>query len=262
MLLAAALLCAPAAPARGRLRSVAGPIWAVGRQLVRAPGRVWLLTAGAGLGALVAGFGGALAGMMVVGVWGHRRSRRRHEAAVEAAGGELADALARMTDELRAGAHPAATLAGIDADGPQARAVLAPAASAAQLGEAVPAALARPGGHAALTADVERIAAAWALADRHGVPLADLLGGVQDDLRWRIAFGKRVRAELAGPRATAAVLTGLPALGLGLGQLLGAEPLAVLRTGVLGPALLIIGIGLTAVGVLWSEQILRSAVPR
>ncbi|MFC5994537.1 type II secretion system F family protein [Pseudonocardia hispaniensis] len=262
ILLAGALLCAPDTPARGRLQAVTGPVRKIGRTQVRLPGLAWLLAAGIGLGWLVAGFGGAVAGVVVVGVWGRRRSRRRSDAAAETAGVELADALTRMTDEMRAGAHPAAALAGIGADGPHARAVLAPAASAARLGEAVPAALARSCGEQALAADVDRIAAAWALADRHGVPLADLLGGVRDDLRWRIAFGRRVRAELAGPRATAAVLTALPALGLGLGQLLGADPLVVLRTGLLGPALLVVGIGLAGAGVLWSEQILRSAAPR
>jgi tight adherence protein B len=88
------------------------------------------------------------------------------------------------------------------------------------------------------------------------------LTGVHDDIRWRVRFGAGVRAELAGPRATAGVLTALPALGVGLGQLMGADPIGVLRGGVLGQALLVVGIGLIALGRVWTEQILRRAVPR
>ena len=103
---------------------------------------------------------------------------------------------------------------------------------------------------------------AWSVAERHGVPLADLLARTQQDIRWRTRFGAAVRAQLAGPRATASVLTALPALGLGLGQLIGADPLGVLRGGVIGQLLLVIGTTLALAGATWSEHILRAAVPR
>ncbi|WP_214367434.1 type II secretion system F family protein [Pseudonocardia sp. H11422] len=260
-LLAAAMLCAPGSGAPGRLGALAG-VPRLRRGSLRSPAGAWLIALGAGLGLLVAGVGGAVAGGLTVRVWEHRRARRRAEQAGADAGTELADALARITDELRAGAHPAAALAGIDGDGPLARAALGPAAVAARLGDGVPAALARSAGHPAVAADVTRIAAAWALAERHGAPLADLLEGMHSDIRWRVAHSKQVRAQLAGPRATATVLIALPVLGLGLGQLIGADPLGVLRSGFLGQVLLVIGVGLVAAGVLWTEHILRSAVPR
>ena len=106
------------------------------------------------------------------------------------------------------------------------------------------------------------MAQAWSVAERHGIPLADLLARAQQDIRWRVRFTAAVRAQLAGPRATAAVLTALPGLGLGLGQLIGADPIGVLRGGLLGQALLVLGAGLAAAGWLWSERILRAAVPR
>ncbi len=108
-----------------------------------------------------------------------------------------------------------------------------------------------------ISADIERIAAAWALAERHGIPLADLLGRAHEDIRWRVRFAATVRAQLAGPRATAAVLTALPLLGLGLGQLIGADPIGVLRGGLLGQVLLVVGVALIAAGSAWSERILR-----
>ena len=46
-----------------------------------------------------------------------------------------------------------------------------------------------------------------------------------------------------------------------LGQLLGADPLGVLRGSLLGQALLVLGAGLAAVGLAWSERIVRAAVP-
>jgi tight adherence protein B len=103
---------------------------------------------------------------------------------------------------------------------------------------------------------------AWSLAERHGIPLAELLGQAHEDIRWRVRFAAGVRAELAGPRATAAVLTALPLLGIGLGQLVGADPVGVLRSGVLGQVLLVAGVALVAAGHAWSERILSSAVPR
>lgn len=261
--LGSSLLCLPGAPGRGRLARLvrpgpAGP----GRRLPIGPA---VHAVGALGGLLLAGPAGAVCGLAGVAVVRRRRARARAERLGAVAAGELAGALARITDELRTGAHPAAALSGVAHDGPLARELLAPAEAAARLGEPVPAALRRSVGHrtgAATAPDLARVAAAWELADRHGAPLADLLAGTLDDIRWRLAHGSRVRAQLAGPRATAGVLTALPLFGIGLGQLMGTDPVGVLRDGLLGQGLLVAGCGLTAAGVLWSERILRSAVPR
>lgn len=261
--LALAMLCIPGPPAAARLDNL---LPRSGRQSAwrgRRPRTMVPAAAGALAGLLLAGPGGALAGGVVAATV--RRRRARHTAATTAAATatELADALRRMTDELRAGAHPAAALEGVCADGPRARTVLAGAAAAARLGDGVPAALKREAEQRpAMAADLTRIAGAWALSERHGIPLADLLAGAHTDIAWRLQYGRRVHAQLAGPRATATVLTFLPVLGLILGQLLGADPVAVLRDGWLGQVLLVIGVGLTAAGVGWTEHILRAAVPR
>jgi tight adherence protein B len=214
-------------------------------------------------GLLALGPAGGLAGGAGAALWQRGRARARASRAGTTAATELADALGRITEELRAGAHPAAALGGTAADGPFARAVLAPAATAAALGDGVPAALAAQAErHPGIAGDLRRVARAWALADRHGVPPADLLAAVLADIRWRVAQAGRVRAQLAGPRATATVLTALPGLGIALGELMGAGPLAVLRSGVLGQLLVVVGIGLAAAGVAWTGRILRAAVPR
>ncbi|GAA1393933.1 hypothetical protein GCM10009613_41290 [Pseudonocardia kongjuensis] len=258
LLLACAVTGLPGCGAGRRLRGLGRGRAGRARRPVPAAAAGYLL---AGLGGLVL-LGPAGSACAVGAAWFTRRrraARRRAERAVAAAG-ELADALARIADEIRTGAHPAAALAGCSQDGPLARGVLEPAAAAARIGEPVPGALRRaatgPAGR-----DVERMAAAWELADRHGAPLAGLLTQLLDDLRWRIAHGARVRAQLAGPRATAAVLTALPLAGAGLGQLMGIAPLTVLRTGWHGPGLLVLGVLLTICGAAWSDRILRAAVP-
>jgi tight adherence protein B len=219
--------------------------------------------AGAVAGLLVLGPAGALVGGTAAVLWRRRQERARRDRAAAATTAALADALDRITEELRAGAHPATALRGAAADAEPARAVLGPAATAAALGEGVGSAIAA---EAARRPEVDRplrqVAAAWSLAEQHGVPLADLLAGVHADLRWRLAYAGRVGAALAGPRATAAVLTGLPVLGILLGELVGAAPLQVLRGGVLGQVLVVCGVGLAAAGAAWAGAILRSAVSR
>lgn len=259
--LALALLVAPEPVGASRLTVLDRPLDPVRRCLPVPAAAIAVLGALGGL--IVLGPAGAVAGTAVGVGWQGRRGARRSQRAAESAVVELAASLGRITEELRAGAHPAAALSGLTADGPIARAAWGPAAQAAALGDGVPAALvAEAGRHRPLDRELRHIAAVWALAERHGVPLADLLAGVHEDLRWRIAYAGRVRAQLAGPRATAAVLTALPVLGILLGELVGAGPLTVLRSGMPGQLLVVIGIGLALAGSAWVGQILRSAVPR
>jgi tight adherence protein B len=258
LMLVSAMACVPYRTAAARLTA----LWPVARSRNRRPWRSGgpVLT-GAVTGLLTAGPGGALAGALLAVTVARAHGGRAARVAAAAGATELADALQRITDELRAGSHPAVALAGVTADGPVAARLLTPAATAARLGDDVPAALRRVQ-DTAVTTELARTAAAWSLAERHGVPLADVLAGVHDDIRWRVRFGASVQAMLAGPRATAGVLTALPGLGVALGQLLGADPIGVLRGGPLGQVLLVVGLGLVAAGRAWTDQILRRAVPR
>jgi tight adherence protein B len=219
------------------------------------------VAAAGGAGFLIAGTGGLIAATVLVLVVRRRRHARSLDATATATSGEVADALRRITDELRAGAHPAAALTGARGDGPLAAAVLADAAAAARLGDDVPRALRRVAAQCpGVAADLLRIAGSWSLAERHGVPLADLLDRARSDIAWRVGYARRVQAQLAGPRATAVVLSVLPGLGLLLGQLLGADPVGVLRDGALGQTLLVTGVGLATAGFTWCDRILRTAV--
>jgi tight adherence protein B len=194
------------------------------------------------------------------------RAGRDHRAAATAAIG-LSDALGVLVAELRAGAHPsdAASAAVIGTpdgapEGAGATRALSVAAAAARLGGDVPAAL-HCAGPVQLRPWLDRLAVAWSLADRYGIPLADLLDAVRSDTEQRVRFTAEVRARLAGPRATAAVLAGLPLLGLVLGHAVGAAPLRVLSETSAGQGLLVVGTGLACAGILWSARLMSGAVP-
>ena len=105
----------------------------------------------------------------------------------------------------------------------------------------------------------EELAGAWLLAARHGVELADVVDGLRADVAARRERALRVDATLAGPRATAVILTALPALGVLLGSGFGADPLGVLFGGVLGGALCLVGAVFLTAGLLWTDRIAGGA---
>ena len=188
-------------------------------------------------------------------------------------------ALDDAASALRAGAGPGAAL-GRAADAaaahdPQVGNILAAAGSHARLGGDVTAAL-RPaattttGPAAAATADGSKrdlggdrvpgeLAGAWLLATRHGVELADVVDGLRADVASRRERAVRTHATLAGPRATAVILTALPGLGVLLGAGFGADPLGVLLGGTLGGALCLAGAVLLAAGLVWTDRIAGGA---
>ena len=276
--LASGALCWPAEAGRNRLTElrprgmrarmvVASRSWAVRRC------GLLLLALAAGIGALLAGPGGSLAAAMVAATATARwRAGRDCRAAASAATG-LSDALGVLVAELRAGAHPGDAVraaAETHTDRPPTmltdvptdviRALFAVAA-AAKLGGDVPAVL-RGAGPEPLRPWLGRLADAWSLADRYGIALADLLEAVRCDTEHRVRFAAEVQARLAGPRATASMLAGLPLLGLALGHAVGADPLRVLCETPVGQVLLVIGTGLACAGMQWSARLVSGAVPR
>lgn len=107
-----------------------------------------------------------------------------------------------------------------------------------------------------------RVSRAWALAERHGIALAEVLDAVCRDVEHRVAFARDVEARMAGPRATAGVLSSLPLLGLALGEATGAKPWAVLSGQPLGQLVLVAGAGLICLGVVWTVRLTRTEVRR
>jgi tight adherence protein B len=217
-----------------------------------------VLLPGAGLlGVLVAGPGGAVAALVLAATLHRHRAAARAERERAGATAGLAEALASFAAEVRAGAPPsaAAAAAGTDAH-PTAARVMALVGATAHLGGDVPDALRAARIRETTVAEhLGRLAGAWALAERHGIALAGPAGAVADDLRARARVAGGLRARLAGPRATAAVLAGLPVLGVLLGEGIGARPTAVLTGGPAGQGLLVVGVGLVCAGLAWTERI-------
>jgi tight adherence protein B len=185
---------------------------------------------------------------------GIRLERQQESAALQAA-------LDVLVGELRTGVHPV-TAFGTAADevsGPVQRGLSAVAARA-RLGADVAAGLEDVATASQLPMHWERLAACWRLAHAHGLSIATLMRTAQRDIVERERFSSHVEAAMAGPRATAAVLAGLPVAGIALGQLIGARPLAFLCGAGVGGWLLVIGVLLACAGLMWSDRITERAL--
>jgi tight adherence protein B len=103
------------------------------------------------------------------------------------------------------------------------------------------------------------LARAWHVSSETGAPMSATLEQVAASLAADQALRTVVSSELAAPRATSKVMAALPALGIGLGYLLGGEPLRWLVAGPFGWVCLLGGVGLACLGVLWIETLARQA---
>jgi tight adherence protein B len=197
---------------------------------------------------LAAGVVGATASLR------YRRRRRIRRAADE--GRALETALDVLVGELRVGSHPVrafrvAAEETVGAVGMSLRAVSA----RARLGADVTAGLRAAARSSALPAQWDRLAVCWQLASDQGLAIATLMRAAQRDIAERQRFSARVSSGMAGARATATILAGLPVLGALLGQLIGARPLSFLLSGHAGGWLLVVGSVLACAGLLWCDRI-------
>lgn len=193
----------------------------------------------------------------VVGATGCIRYRRRCRSRRSTDEGRtLQTALDLLVGELRVGSHPvrAFCVAADETDGTVAASLRAVAARA-RLGADVTAGLRAQARSSALPAHWDRLAVCWQLASDQGLAIAALMRAAQRDIAERQRFSARVVSGMAGARATAAILAGLPVLGVLLGQLIGARPLTFLLSGHAGGWLLVIGSLLACGGLLWSDRI-------
>lgn len=179
-----------------------------------------------------------------------RRARQRAEAAAFRA--EVARVIRSSSAELRAGVEPVAALraATLDASGPWAGVHVA---DTVDVRAALQSAASTPGGES--LADV---AAAWHLAEQAGAPLAVILDRMAGAMQSEVELDREVAAEAEPARATARLMAGLPVFGLGLGLLLGVNPVAVLLGSGLGVACLVGGLVLACCGVWWIERIVSA----
>jgi tight adherence protein B len=248
--LAMTLLILPA-PTRGRLEALG---LAVSHR--RRPPVLPCACVAAAVLVLVLPAGVVFACVIVGATWWIRRRRHTRVKRRAAESTALQGALEILVGELRVGAHPVAafSVAATEVDGPVAESLRAVAARA-RLGADVPAGLRSLSAGSALPAHWERLGVCWQLAQDHGLSIAPLMQTAQRDVVERERFSARVDAGMTGARTTAVVLAGLPLLGIGLGELIGAHPLSFLLSNGAGGWLLVIGVTLACVGVLWSDRI-------
>lgn len=234
---------ADARPGRARVGPVSGGFLLVGPVLV---GSALVGSVGV-LPALLALLLGALGWRQVVRQAARREAARRRDA--------LGELLSALVAELRSGADPRP-------------AVLAAATGLAGLEPVVTAAIRPCGDVAAALAELARapggstageLAAVWRVGEVTGcglaVPVARVLRGhrAQDRLR------REVSAQLAGPTATAYLLSALPLVGIAMGTALGADPAGFLLGSAPGRVALAAGVALVCAGVAWTRRITAAA---
>ncbi|UQA94036.1 type II secretion system F family protein [Streptomyces halobius] len=253
--------------ARALLAEGAGPRagWVMtGRRLARRACRgrigqeVWCLPVGVGVGVLGGSVVPLLASVAALFVVRRRLAARGAERERDRRTGEVIGLCAGVAGELRAGRQPAQALLAMETPG------LGAAGSAvwaaARYGGDVPRALraaARLPGSEGLTG----MAACWQVAVEGGGGLAAGLERIASGLRARRDQREELRAQLAGPRATALMLALLPVCGLLMGSALGADPLRVLLHTPAGWGCLVIGGLLEWGGVAWTARIIADAMP-
>lgn len=152
--------------------------------------------------------------------WRRRAGRRRAEVRRAA----YLDELASMVAELRAGIPAAVVAAGRDETSGAGR--------------------------------LDRLTGAvWGLAERTGAPAADLLDRIESDARTADRSARTAVAQAAGAQTTAMLLAALPLGGIGLGYLIGADPLAMLLHTPWGAACAIAALLLQCAGLKWAQRL-------
>ncbi|MDO4898349.1 MAG: hypothetical protein Q3965_03475 [Rothia sp. (in: high G+C Gram-positive bacteria)] len=103
------------------------------------------------------------------------------------------------------------------------------------------------------------LAACWQVSERTGAPLSDVLERFARYLETDIDMGQLREAAMGGPKATGRILSWLPLLGLGLGILMGTDPLGVLFGSMLGAIICCLGLGLALAGSRWTSHLIARA---
>ena len=92
-----------------------------------------------------------------------------------------------------------------------------------------------------------------------GAPLATSLERAAEHAEERIDALLGRQSALAAPRATGRILSWLPLLGLGLGVLMGSDPVGVLTGSILGALTGMLGLGLALAGRRWTAALVHRA---
>ena len=97
------------------------------------------------------------------------------------------------------------------------------------------------------------------MSESAGAPLATSLERAAEHAEERIDALLGRQSALAAPRATGRILSWLPLLGLGLGVLMGSDPVSVLTGSLLGALTGLLGLGLAFAGRRWTAALVHRA---
>ena len=97
------------------------------------------------------------------------------------------------------------------------------------------------------------------MSESAGAPLATSMERAAEHAEERIDALLGRQSALAAPRATGRILSWLPLLGLGLGVLMGSDPVGVLTGSILGVLTGLLGLGLAFAGRRWTAALVHRA---
>ena len=180
-------------------------------------------------------------------VWSGRGRQRR--GSLEQA---FAHDLRALVAELRSGAHPGTALSTAASS-----TVLWPQAVAAErFGDGVADGFARDAAeNPRLGRYLRQLSACWRVGVNHGSGLAISIERLAVSIETTMDVEATLANELAAPRATVRLLAFLPVVGIAMGYMLGANPLAWFVDTGIGKVTFLAAVGLTIAGSWWSHRI-------
>jgi tight adherence protein B len=180
-------------------------------------------------------------------VWSWRGRQRR--GSLEQA---FAHDLRALVAELRSGAHPGNALSTAASS-----TVLWPQAVAAErFGDGVADGFARDATeNPRLGRYLRQLSACWRVGVNHGSGLAISIERLAVSIETTMEVEATLANELAAPRATVRLLAFLPVVGIAMGYVLGADPLAWFVDTGIGKVTFLAAGGLTLAGSWWSHRI-------
>jgi len=161
------------------------------------------------------------------------------------------DMLAVMLD---AGELPAQALLVCSEDMP----FLLPAAGAVQVGGDVAGELQRLSGGPG-RGGLEWLARGWRLSETTGMPLSPVTSLVAEALRRQGDIAAQRRAELSTAKATSRLLAALPLVGIGMGFIVDANPLAFILGTMPGHLCLVGAATLICAGLIWTTHLSKES---
>jgi tight adherence protein B len=261
VLIATAVLVSRPRQASGRLAGFTSPPESAPTAAVRLDRSALLVAVmlGSGLVALHLPIGFAAAAGVVPPAVSWVRARRRARQDRDAREAAVVEVTFALAAELRAGRTTKEALSAAAATAGPLAPVLSAAAASVDVGGSAAAEL-EAGSELPGAARLRIVAATWQVTEAAGGRVALVLERLGEAMDREDALRREMQAALAAPQATMTLLAGLPVVGLGFGQLIGAHPVHLLLYRPIGWALLAGAAALDSIGILISRRLAKWAL--